>query len=79
MGKYQCENCGYETEHNGAYNLHRYHCNMRKLAGNGQKKEQPKHSVCEHEWRLLSHSQPIELRAIQNGYKEVCEKCQIVQ
>lgn len=72
MAKYKCETCGYETEHNGAFNLHKYHCNLQK----GVKTEKkPKEVTCEHSWRLLNSNDVREKLAIEKGFSEVCEKC----
>lgn len=79
----KCKHCGKEFEKQGQLNLHQYHCMIRM-----HRKEQsvPRETLlengkerCEHSFRLLNGNVPIEARAIQNGYVEVCSKCQSVQ
>lgn len=70
-----CDLCGREFEKQGHLNLHKYHCKMKQKP----KQEEPKIEECTHVFRLLNLRQPIENRAYQAGYKEVCTKCQEVQ
>lgn len=70
--KYKCENCDFETEHRGAYNLHvTMHCPaVRKRT---EKQEKKKH---EHEWEFLNPKVSEEKRAmVEGGYREVCRSC----
>ena len=73
MGKI-CPICNtYEAKHQGALNMHMYHCKMKNTPN------VPRETIengCEHEWRLLNLNSPIEMKAFKGGYIEVCKKCQ---
>lgn len=91
MGELACRFCGKNDFHGkteqskrGALNLHEYHCELKQLKKTAleEKKveeKEKKEKGCKHEWRLLKGNNPIELRAIQAGYKEVCDKCQDIR
>jgi hypothetical protein len=68
-----CSICGYEAKHQGALNMHMYHCKMK----NGKNvPRETNQETCNHEWRFLNLKSPIEKRAYEAGYIEVCKKCQ---
>jgi hypothetical protein len=73
-----CPLCGYEAKHQGALNMHMYHCKMKNVPrGTNEEHDNtlsPKE--CSHEWRFLNLKAPIEKRAYEAGYIEVCKKCQ---
>lgn len=71
-----CPICGWVGKHQGALNIHMYHCKMK----NGRNEKVEKHlEQCQHEWRLLNAAGHVEQKAIRAGYTEVCKKCQEVQ
>jgi hypothetical protein len=73
-----CKICGKVLKHQGALNIHMYHCKIK----HGQHETVQKHFqqvTCEHEWRLLGKHHPAERQALAQGYNEVCSKCQEVQ
>jgi hypothetical protein len=77
-----CEWCNRTFKHQGALNLHKsVHCKS-KPSGSVpvvKKEEQVKKQVsCEHEFRFLRDA-GVEGMAKQNGYSEVCVKCQTLQ
>jgi hypothetical protein len=78
-----CELCGKEFERQGQLNLHKYHCQIRQYKKDNvsreTKKEEKKEEECLHSFRLLNGNIPIEKRAINSGYVEVCTKCLNVQ
>lgn len=78
-----CPICGKELKHQGALNLHMWSCNLK----NGAKQpdmvvvQQVEPGViqvkeCEHDFRFLNLNHPMELKAYNANYKEVCTKCQ---
>lgn len=70
-----CPICNtYEAKHQGALNMHMYHCKLKNTPNNAQ--EQNNNDVCSHEWRLLNLNSSIEMKAFKAGYIEVCKKCQ---
>lgn len=79
MGKI-CPICNtYDAKHQGALNMHMYHCKMKHSTFINENvsrgTEQQKQEGCSHEWRFLNLKAPIEKRAFENGYIEVCKKC----
>lgn len=83
MTIFKCKFCGTENRKDGTpfqkqgqLNLHEYHCKMKQSQHVSRETPQEKEKECEHEFRLLSVSAPIEKRAYLAGYKEVCVKCQ---
>lgn len=77
----KCKYCGAEArkdgrpfEKQGQLNLHEYHCKMKNHVSRETNEEVDK--GCEHSFRLLTVSSPIEKQAYNNGYMEVCRKCQ---
>lgn len=74
MGKI-CPICNtYEAKHQGALNMHMYHCKMKNVPRETQPNTQQE--TCEHDWRFLNLKAPIERKAFEGGYTEVCKKCQ---
>lgn len=74
-----CDLCGKVLKHQGALNIHKYHCKMKQAQKEQPKQEEPKQEeICEHNFRLLNLRAPMEKRAYDAGYKEVCIKCQEV-
>lgn len=71
-----CDICGWVGRHQGALNIHKYHCKMKH--GRNEKVEESLQD-CTHDWRLLTASSPLERKAVENGYTEVCRKCQEVR
>lgn len=74
-----CNN--YSTSHRGALNLHKRACELKQLR---EQHKEPDNKTqdqreCKHEFRALNSLQTIEARAIQNGFMEVCVKCQTLQ
>lgn len=70
-----CPLCGKTLKHQGALNMHMYHCKM-KQASQGQKEEE-KPETCKHERkRLLNLRAAQEKMAYNAGYKEICIDCQ---
>lgn len=67
--------CGKEFDKQGKLNLHKYHCGLRKAAGQAK----PNVDKCEHQFRLLNPRSVNEYNAMQSGYGEVCAKCQDLQ
>lgn len=74
-----CSYCGIGTRKDGRpftkqgqINLHEYHCKMKNVPRETKSQEKE----CAHNWRLLSVNSSIEYRAYENGYMEVCVKCQ---
>lgn len=72
----KCEICGAEFEKQGQLNLHKYHCRIKNNNWVGREKDQ---AECEHNWRFLNLGVPLEKRAHDNGYREVCSTCQTVK
>jgi hypothetical protein len=73
-----CKICGYIAKHQGALNMHIYHCKIK----HGQNETVQKHfeqETCNHSWRLLNRFKREEQIALSQGYNEVCSKCQEVQ
>lgn len=77
---FTCKFCGTTTrkdgrifDKQGQLNLHEYHCKMKNVT---RETIQEETKACEHTYRLLNLKQPIELKAYNGGYKEVCVKCQ---
>jgi hypothetical protein len=66
-----CSICGYEAKHQGALNMHMYHCKMKNVP-----RETMQEETCKHRFRLLSVSSSIESKAYEKGYMEVCSLCQ---
>jgi hypothetical protein len=71
-----CPLCGYEAKHQGALNMHMYHCKMKNGNVPRGTNEPNEPTTCEHEWRFLNLKAPIERRAYEGGFIEVCKKCQ---
>jgi hypothetical protein len=76
-----CPICGKDDlKHQGALNMHMYHCKMRKGVGEmnivSRETIEDVKEDCSHSFRLLSVSSPIEAKAYKNGYMEVCRVCQ---
>jgi hypothetical protein len=72
-----CPICGKnDLKHQGALNMHMYHCKIKNVGG---QQETPKEEKCEHDWRFLNPSMSVESKAMKHGYKEVCKKCQEVK
>jgi hypothetical protein len=74
----QCRICGGVYKHQGALNIHMYHCKIK----HGQHEAVQKHfeqETCDHSWRLLNRYKREEVVALSQGYNEVCSKCQEVQ
>jgi hypothetical protein len=71
-----CPLCGYQAKHQGALNMHMYHCKMKNGNVSRGTNETTVPETCEHEWRFLNLKAPIERRAYEAGYIEVCKKCQ---
>lgn len=71
-----CSICGYEAKHQGALNMHMYHCKMKNVSRGTIEGEGQKEKECVHEWRFLNLRAPIEKKAYEHGYIEVCTKCQ---
>lgn len=72
-----CPLCGYEAKHQGALNMHMYHCKMKNVSRETFKRHVTEVTeTCEHEWRFLNLKAPIERKAYEAGYLEVCIKCQ---
>jgi hypothetical protein len=69
-----CPLCGYEAKHQGALNMHMYHCKMKNVPRGTNNEEVTE--TCKHEWRFLNLKAPIERKAYESGYLEVCVKCQ---
>lgn len=72
----ECRFCGVSTrkdgtpfEKQGQLNLHEYHCKMKNVSHETIEE-------CKHKFRFLNLRQPIENKAYEAGYKEVCSKCQ---
>lgn len=78
-----CSICNKEFTHRGAMNLHEYHCKFKRLKESAEHKIVVKSAEpiieCEHSFRFLNSHDQIEKLAIQNGYSEVCVKCQSLQ
>lgn len=73
-----CRICGKVLKHQGALNIHMYHCKIK----NGQHETVQKHfeqETCEHNFRLLTPYRREEKMALAQGYNEVCTKCHDVQ
>ncbi|MDP4170150.1 MAG: hypothetical protein Q8906_06025 [Bacillota bacterium] len=71
-----CPLCGYEAKHQGALNMHMYHCKMKNVSRGTNNQEGQKEVKCDHTWRFLNLKAPIEKRAYEGGFIEVCTKCQ---
>lgn len=71
-----CDICGREFEKQGHLNLHKYHCRIKHNNFEGYEKEQKE---CEHYFRFLNLNVPLERRAYNEGYREVCKTCQMVR
>jgi hypothetical protein len=79
-----CKHCGKEFERQGQLNLHQYHCQIKQYKKENVSRETKEikeelKEECQHSFRLLNGNIPIEKRAINSGYVEVCTKCQNVQ
>lgn len=69
-----CPICNtYEAKHQGALNMHMYHCKIKNVSRETVPEELKE---CEHDFRLLSVSNHYEKIAYKKGYMEVCKKCQ---
>jgi hypothetical protein len=75
-----CKYCGVQArkdgrpfEKQGQLNLHEYHCKMKHVP---RETKEDIDQDCEHSFRLLTVSSPIEKQAYNSGYMEVCRKCQ---
>lgn len=68
-GNWICEYCGKDCGNPPALELHMKFCKKK----NGHNVENKNN--CEHEFRLLNPNRPIEFKALQNGYLQVCIKC----
>jgi len=76
MGKI-CPICKtYDAKHQGALNMHMYHCKMKNQTEIVSRETNEKPADCVHEWRFLNLRAPIEKKAYEHGYIEVCIKCQ---
>lgn len=71
-----CEHCGKTFDKQGKLNLHKYHCEIKKLKNSAA---DPEHQKCDHDFRLLNPKNANEYNAMTNGYTEVCVKCQELQ
>lgn len=72
-----CPICNvYEAKHQGALNMHMYHCKMKQVNINVPRETIKKDEECVHEWRFLNLKAPIERKAYEGGFIEVCKKCQ---
>jgi len=69
---------GRPFEKQGQLNLHEYHCKMKnsKQSNNQQQQEEKQERQHVHKWRFLTVSSPIERKAYNSGFKEVCVECQ---
>jgi hypothetical protein len=81
---YSCSLCGKGFPKQGHLNLHMYHCKMKNPSPEGKQpikkvEDQVILETCNHNFRLLNLHVPIERKAYQAGYKEVCSKCQDLQ
>jgi hypothetical protein len=71
-----CPICGRDDlKHQGALNMHKYHCQMK----NASTVSRETLEQCEHEFRFLAVSSPIEKKAYDKGFMEVCGKCQMLR
>ena len=89
-GKYLCSKCGKDCGNPPALKLHEAYCigggpkaqedQEKSFDPNQSPGEQApggkKKNECTHEWRILNRDNPVEARAIEDGYLKVCEKCQ---
>jgi hypothetical protein len=72
-----CPICGKDDlKHQGALNMHMYHCRMKNVSRETIEQKENVKEECQHSFRLLSVSSPIEAKAYKNGYMEVCRTCQ---
>lgn len=76
-----CEICGYEAKHQGALNMHKYHCRMKNMKDGFKEVARTSEGntviePCQHNMRLLNINHPVEKQAFEAGYKGVCTKCQ---
>lgn len=71
-----CPICQYEAKHQGALNMHMYHCKMKNVP---RETKQEISKECTHSWRLLNLQSGIEAQANKNGYMEVCKTCQTLR
>jgi hypothetical protein len=53
-----------------------YHCRMKNVSRETIEQKEYVKEECQHSFRLLSVSSPIEAKAYKNGYMEVCRTCQ---
>jgi hypothetical protein len=78
MSGYKCPFCGKdEFVHAGAYNLHKYHCEMKQLRMNNPKATTETKHECK--YSLLNPAVAIEKQAMMKGFMEVCRECQNVR
>lgn len=66
----------------GAVNFHQRSCEIKHLRAKSQEGQVTKTGVepkCTHEFRFLNTNDQAENLAIQNGYSEVCVKCEGIQ
>lgn len=71
-----CPLCGKnDLKHQGALNIHMYHCKMKQVNVTRETLKQGSDD-CTHDFRLLNLNSPIEKKAYNSGYHFVCTKCQ---
>lgn len=73
-----CKICGKVCKHQGALNIHVYHCKIKHGQFDPVQKTMDQ-ATCEHSWRLLGGRNREEYLAMKQGYTEVCTKCHEVQ
>jgi hypothetical protein len=77
-----CKICGYVARHQGALNIHMYHCKIKHGQHAAVQKSMEQETCAQtgnHSWRLLNRYKREEQIALSQGYNEVCSKCQEVQ
>ncbi len=70
LGNYICDRCGKDCGNPPALNLHQHYCKVKKVAPAPAEEKK-----CNHDYRLLNPKNPIEEKALKDGYLQVCKKC----
>jgi hypothetical protein len=76
MAEVTCPVCGKVCKNQGGLNLH---MRSHKRGNNIPEGKEEKVTGCEHEFRLLNPLHPTEQKAMSEGWKGVCVKCQELQ
>jgi hypothetical protein len=79
--QYICDACGRDCVTSLGLQRHKQgkKCKGNNQQNNNKNNEESTNNDCLHSWRNLNGHVHQESLAIQEGYREVCRKCQVVQ